>query len=68
MKGMQSKAWYKSITVWIGVFGAIGGSADVIVQFLQAGDFSLTGIFAGIMGLATIVQRFRTTAPIHFKE
>lgn len=61
---MQTKPWYKSKLIWLGILTAIGSTANEIAIFIQQEKFDIGSIIGLIVGLVTVWQRMKTDTVI----
>lgn len=62
---VQTKKWYSSKLLWLGVVQVIGGAAELIVEVIEAPEAAIAAVVSGI---ATIVLRAVTERPITFTD
>lgn len=55
------KKWYLSRGLWIGALTFLVGVSDVVIVFLQDGDFSAIGITMLIAGILKLAERMTST-------
>lgn len=55
------KSWYMSRGVWIGVLTFLVGASDVVIVFLQNGDFSPLGIAMAVAGILKFAERMTSS-------
>lgn len=53
----NSKPWYESWLIVLGIVQALGGSGGAIYEFLKTGDFSLPAISLAVAGVAAVILR-----------
>lgn len=62
---MDSKIWYQSKLVWLGVIQTLIGGLGVIGEFLQKGDYSPFALTIVATGILTVALRvWFTNTPI----
>lgn len=61
---MDTKPWYKSITMWVGIAEVLSAALIQVATFLKAGVFTADAIIMLIVGIVTIVLRLRTKVGI----
>lgn len=54
---MDSKVWYQSKLVWLGVIQTLIGGLGVLGEFLQKADYSPFAMTAVATGILTVVLR-----------
>lgn len=57
----MSKPIWKSRGVWIGVLTFLVGAVDVVIAFLQTGDFSAVGIAMAVAGILKLAERMTSS-------
>lgn len=55
---MGSKKWYQSKGCWIGIVTVSVGVLEIVQQFLEGGDYSVTGISVAVLGILKVAERF----------
>ena len=59
------KRWFESKTVWLNILTALGAIVQLVIEFLNAGDLSVNGVFLLVFAIANIIIRiFFTKEPI----
>lgn len=54
---MNSKSWYLSKIVWLGIIQTLIGGLGVLGEFLQKGDYSPFALTILATGILTVVLR-----------
>ena len=60
----NSKPWYQSKTIWVGIIQVLCAIGLLVADFLQVGDFTAPAFVLLAVGILTIVLRFLTEQPI----
>jgi len=60
----ETKKFYLSRTVWVGVIEFLIGALMVLAEFLQKGDYSPAAFVLMGVGVLTIALRYLTVMPI----
>jgi len=55
------KKWYSSRGLWIGALTFLVGVSDVVIVFLQDGDFSAIGIAMLVAGVLKLAERMTSS-------
>lgn len=61
---MESKRWYTSKLVWMGVVECSISILQGLSEFLATGDLSPAAVVGFVAGVMTIVLRFMTTQAV----
>lgn len=61
---METKPWYLSKTLWVGVLSALASAATLAIEFVNKSDFSPVAIVAFVYGVVMIALRIFTTKAI----
>jgi len=54
---MQSKAWYESKILWLGVITTLIGALQLVAEFLKSGNFTPDAIVLLVVGVLGVVLR-----------
>jgi len=57
---METKPWYKSLTLWVGIAEVVSAALLQVASFLKTGVFTAEAIIMLVVGIVTIVMRLRT--------
>lgn len=64
---MTGKKWYMSRGVWIGFLTFLIGAVDVVIQYLNSGDYSPLAIAMAVMGVLKVAERVTSSGePVNF--
>ena len=61
---METKKWYESKLVWLGVLVALQGIIPLVIDLVQKGQFDATGFLTLLSGIILVVLRVITNDPI----
>ena len=57
MEVIETKPWYVSSFVWLGVIETIIGGLELVAAYLDNGDFTPTALVLLIAGIFTVARR-----------
>lgn len=55
------KKWYQSRGMWIGLLTFLIGAVEVVIQYLDSGDYSPVAIAMAVMGVLKVAERITST-------
>ena len=53
----MGKKWYASRGMWLGILTFLIGAVEVVIQYLDSGDYSPLAIAMAIMGVLKVAER-----------
>lgn len=61
---METKLWYQSRTMWVGIVEILIGILGIVATFLNVGSYSPESIVLMVVGFLTIILRKLTEVPV----
>ena len=61
---METKQWFYSKIVWLGIIQTLVAVLQLVAEFLNKGDFQPSGLVLLVAGILTIVMRVLYTDTI----